>query len=393
MTDGTAAPEDNAFAEAHSRRLADLIREEAGRHGGQLPFDRFMELVLYAPGLGYYVSGARKLGPGGDFVTAPELSPLFGRCVAVQCGEVLSVLHGGDILEVGAGSGALAVQVLEALENTGEAPGNYLILELSPDLRERQRRLLADRVPHLRGRVRWIDRLPEAFRGVVLANEVLDAMPVHRFRVGVGGEPLEVFVRPVADGWCEVDAEPSSPGLAPAVRALQSDGLASDPGYGSEINLRLGPWLSALGAAVDRGLALVIDYGYSRSEYYRADRGSGTLMCHRGHRAHADPYRDLGLQDITAHVDFTAVAELGRAAGFSLAGYSTQAHFLLGCGIDAMLAESPGSLPSPDVLAGVRQLVLPQGMGERFRVMGLAKGVDAGWRGFSVRDLTERLSR
>jgi SAM-dependent MidA family methyltransferase len=390
-TDSTAGGLD--YGEAHSRRLSALIRQEAVDYGGLLPFDRFMELALYAPGFGYYVSGARKIGPGGDFVTAPEISPLFGACIAAQCGEVLDRLDGGDILEIGAGSGALAVQVLAALERSAALPGRYLILELSPDLKERQRGLVSERLPRLLERVHWLERLPESFRGVVLANEVLDAMPVHRFRVAADGAPLEVFVTPAGDGWREVCSEPESPGLARAVRALQAQGLAAEPGFGSEINLRLGPWLAALAASVERGLTILIDYGYPRGEYYHADRGGGTLMCHHRHRAHDDPYRNLGLQDITAHVDFTAVAELGREAGFGVAGYTTQAHFLLGCGLDRMLAEVAAGEEALGMLAGARQLVLPQGMGERFRVLGLEKGVSSPWRGFSVRDLREGLWR
>jgi SAM-dependent MidA family methyltransferase len=390
-TDSTADGLD--YGEAHSRRLSALIREEADERGGLLPFDRFMELALYAPGFGYYVSGARKIGAGGDFVTAPEISPLFGACIAAQCGEVLDLLEGGDVLEIGAGSGALAVQVLTTLERSAALPGRYLILELSPDLKERQRCLIAERLPHLLGRVHWLERLPEFFRGVVLANEVLDAMPVHRFRVAADGAPLEVFVTPAGDGWREVCCEPESPGLAPAVRALQAQGLAVEPGFGSEINLRLGPWLAALAASVERGLTILIDYGYPRREYYHADRGGGTLLCHHRHRAHDDPYRHLGLQDITAHVDFTAVSEQGREAGFGVAGYTTQAHFLLGCGLDRMLAEAAAGEDTLRLLAGARQLVLPQGMGERFRVLGLARGVSSQWRGFSVRDLRDGLWR
>jgi len=374
-----------------SRRLADLIRKEAAAQGGLLPFDRFMDLALYAPGLGYYVAGARKLGRQGDFVTAPELSPLFGRCVAEQCAEVLRALGGGDILEIGAGSGTLAAEVLLALAAAVALPGRYLILEPSPDLRARQQTLLAERVPELMSRVHWLDRLPVGFNGCVLANEVLDAMPVHRFRVGADGRPLELFVSPAADGWEEIAAEPRSPGLARAVRALQSEGLALDPGYESEINLRLRPWIGALGASMERGLALLIDYGYRRSEYYGADRSRGTLMCHYRHRAHANPFVHLGLQDITAHVDFTAIARAGGLAGIELAGYATQAHFLIGCGLDRLLTEAAAGADAMDLLLGIKQLVLPSAMGERFQVLGLQKGVDQAWAGFSFRDLRGRL--
>jgi len=389
ILDHPASP-DGAAAE-HSRRLATLIRQEMDARGGLLPFDRFMELALYAPGLGYYVSGARKLGAGGDFVTAPEISPLFGRCLAAQCREVMDRLEGGDVMEIGAGSGALAEHVLTELELQSALPERYLILEISPELRERQRSLLAQRLPRLSERIRWLDRLPEGFQGVVLANEVLDAMPVHRFRIETGGKPMEIFVRPRDDGWEELTAVPVSPGLEAAVRALQSEGLAIAPGYVSEINLRLAPWLDALYGATERSLVILIDYGYVRTEYYRDDRRGGTLMCHHRHLAHTDPYRSLGLQDITAHVDFSAAAEGGLTAGFGLGGYTTQAHFLIGCGLDRLLAEAVSRPDSMNVLAAARQLVLPQAMGERFRVLGLEKGVAGPWRGFAVRDLRGQL--
>ncbi|WP_295392412.1 SAM-dependent methyltransferase [uncultured Thiodictyon sp.] len=385
--------ESDADAASHSARLTDLIRAEiAAAADGLLPFDRFMELALYAPGLGYYVAGATKFGAGGDFVTAPEVSPLFGRCVAVQAAQALERLNGGEVLEFGAGSGALAVAVLTGLEQLGALPQRYLILEPSPDLQERQRALLAARVPHLAGRCHWLDRLPERVRGVVLANEVLDAMPVHRFRIGAAGEPLEVFVT-AADGvLSEVAAPVRSPRLAAAITELQAAGLAQAPGYASEVNLRLNPWCAALGECLTAGLVLLIDYGYPASAYYQPDRSMGTLMCHWRHQAHGDPYRHLGLQDIGAHVDFSAAARAGQAAGLTLAGFATQAHFLIGCGIDRFMADAAGAgTAGMDLIAGAKQLLLPAAMGERFKVLGLSRGLAGPWCGFSVRDLQDRL--
>jgi SAM-dependent MidA family methyltransferase len=371
-----------------SARLAEHIRAEIAAAGGLLPFDRFMDLALYAPGLGYYVAGAVKLGRDGDFVTAPEISPLFGRCLATQCAEVLDRIGGGDLLELGAGTGTLAVEVLRALEHADALPERYLILEPSPDLQERQQTLIQERIPHLEGRCAWLTRLPSKLRGVVLANEVLDAMPVHRFRIRNDGGIDEICVAERAGALVEVAAPVRSPGLVDAVAALHAEGFAQEPGYISEINLRLPLWLKALGLALDRGLILLVDYGYPRPAYYQPDRTMGTLMCHLRHQAHGDPYTHIGLQDITAHVDFTAVAEAGVAAGLDLAGFTTQANFLIGCGIDRLLSESNEPF---ELTLGAKQLLLPTAMGERFKVLGLTTGVDEPLRGFSIRDLSDRL--
>ena len=405
ISSGTRPPAgEDLAALAHSRRLADRIRGEAAASGGSLPFDRFMELALYAPGLGYYVAGAKKFGPGGDFITAPDLSPLFGLCLARQCQEVLMALGGGEILELGAGNGELAAQILEGLKRADCLPRRYLILEPGAELRERQRDLLAARHPDLIGHMHWLTGLPPAFTGVLVANEVMDAMPVSRFRIDAEGQPVEYRVRPPATGeeqdWAEVLASPEDPALALAVACLQARGLARMPGYTSEVNLRLGPWLGALADSLRQGLMILIDYGYEETDYYRAERSMGTLICHYRHQAHGDPYAHLGLQDITAHVDFSAVARAGQAAGLELAGYTTQAHFLLALGLDELLAErlngpGVGDDEGLKLVLGAKQLVLPAAMGERFRVLGLAKGLtpDGGesWRGFRLRDLRGRL--
>lgn len=388
----SSLPPPSPDALAHSERLRAHIMAEIAAAGGLLPFDRYMELVLYAPGLGYYAAGARKLGPEGDFVTAPEISPLFGRCMAAQCAEILDAQGGGDLLEFGAGTGALAAELIATLERLGAAWQEYLILEPSPDLRERQRVTLADRVPDSLCRVRWLDRLPDVFRGVMLGNEVLDAFPVHRFRIGSEGVE-EGFVTTGPRGLTQAWAPACSAGLETALRAIESAYGALPEGYCSEINGRLAPWLASVGAALQRGALLLVDYGYAAAEYYHPERSAGTLLCHYRHRVHADPLLWPGLQDITASVDFTAVARAGEAAGLSLAGYTTQAAFLLGTGIGRWVAESDleDVVAHQRLVQAVRTLTLPAEMGERFKAIGLTRGIDLAWRGFSFRDLRDRL--
>jgi SAM-dependent MidA family methyltransferase len=377
---------------AHSQRLTTHIRAEMDRNDGVLSFHRYMELALYAPGLGYYVAGSHKLGEGGDFVTAPELTPLFGRCLARQCAEVLEELDGGDILEFGAGSGALAAPLLAELHHLERLPGRYLILEPSPDLQARQHETLAALPAELAERVQWLERLPGAFDGVMLANEVVDAMPVHGFTLH-GDRVAERCVRFTGEGFEAFDREPASAELATAVRALADAGVELSDGYCSEVNLRAGPWVAALGGALRSGAAFIIDYGYPRIEYYLPERSMGTLMCHYRHRAHADPFHLPGLQDITAYVDFSALADAGLAAGLDLAGYTTQANFLLGCGLEGLLADSDPADPLDHLalMQGVKRLLLPGEMGERFQVLALSRGLACDLMGFSMRDLRHRL--
>ncbi|MEJ1295902.1 MAG: SAM-dependent methyltransferase [Candidatus Sedimenticola sp. (ex Thyasira tokunagai)] len=385
------APEGEALE--HSERLTAVIRREIEAAGGRLPFDRYMELALYAPGLGYYTAGSRKFGEGGDFVTAPEISPLFAQCLARQCVPLLERLGGADILEFGAGSGALATDLLIALEQLGSLPEHYFILELSPDLRARQQETLASRAPELLPRVEWLDGLPESgFRGVVLANEVLDAMPVQRFRIA-DGEVSEQMVGWEDDHFVTQWAASASAELTGAIVPL-AERLAFDPDdYESEINLRAASWLQALGEVISAGAVLLIDYGYPQAEYYHPQRDRGTLMCYYRHQTHPDPLILPGLQDITAHVDFTAMAEAAQKAGFSVAGYTTQTYFLMGCGLDQLVAASdPSDVATHMALVqGVKRLTLPAEMGERFKVLGLTRDLDVPLAGFAMRDMRERL--
>lgn len=383
--------------QAREQALLALIRQRIHDDGGALSFDQFMELALYAPGLGYYVAGLPKFGAAGDFVTAPEVSPLFGRCLAAACQEALANIGGGDLLEFGAGSGALAAELLNTLSRSDGPPGRYLILEPSPDLQQRQRELISARAPAQYPRVQWLSSLPSSFRGVVIANEVLDAMPVQRFRIGPSGVPEEVFVSfdAARQALVETSTVVRSPGLRESVLELQAQGLARDPGYCSEINLRLRPWMAAVAEAMELGLVLIIDYGYPRHEYYHPQRRDGTLIGHYRHQTSQDPFAHLGRQDLSAHVDFSALADAASAAGFRLAGYTTQTHFLLGCGFDTLMAEALAAADDPGealtLSTAARQLVWPTAMGERFQVMGLARHYPHDCRGFSLRDLRKRL--
>jgi SAM-dependent MidA family methyltransferase len=393
MSVGAPLPALTEDETAHSARLVELIRDEIDGAGGWISFERFMELALYEPGLGYYSAGSTKLGRSGDFVTAPEVSPLFSRCLASQCAEVLAHVAGGDILELGAGSGIMAADVLNELAAQERMPERYLILEVSADLRERQRATLLARAPRHASRVTWLECLPENFRGVLLANEVLDALPVHRFRIrGDRVNTVGVTWQLGRLDWSEAHADEA---LESAVRAIERNLEEPLPdGYCSEINLRLQPWINGIVGALQEGVALFIDYGLPQKQYYRSDRREGTLLCHFRHRFHDDPLVNVGVQDIGAWVDFTAVAETASAAGMSVAGFTTQAHFLIGNGIDKLLSPA---VATDDLAARVqlaRQamlLTLPGEMGERFKVIGLAARFDHPLRGFSVRDLAAGL--
>ncbi len=383
-------PEPEPDARLHSEHLIQAIRQEIETRGGAVPFDRYMEMVLYAPGLGYYTAGARKFGAAGDFVTAPEISPVFGRCLARQARQVLASLGDGDLLEFGAGTGALAADLLAELEILGSLPERYLILDVSPDLQQRQRETVAARIPHLAERITWLQGSPpEGFRGLVVANELLDAMPVHRFRV----EPEGISEQYVT--WREGRFHLcwQAPLEAELERAVLDLRMELEPGYESEINLRARPWMRQLSRTLEAGAAILIDYGYPRTEYYHPQRGGGTLMCHYRHFAHPDPLVYPGLQDITAHVDFTALAEAAQEADLTVGGYTTQAYFLMGCGLEQVMGSlDPGDDGGYlDLVQGVKRLTLPTEMGERFKVLALTRGLEQPLVGFGIRDLCERL--
>ncbi len=373
-------PIPSAQALAHSRRLAELIRSVISANAGWIPFARYMELALYAPGLGYYTAGARKLGPEGDFVTAPELTPLFGQTLARQAAELLE--SGFDqILEIGAGSGALAAALLTELEHLGRLPRQYYILEVSPDLRERERDLLASKVPHLLERVVWLNLLPTVFPGLIIANEVLDAMPAHIVRIGAAGtDEAGVVQKGEHFDWAW---RPAGEELRSAAAALQLP-----EGYQTEIQLIARGFVATLAQSMARGVILLIDYGFPAHEYYHAQRSAGTLMCHYRHRAHGDPYFLPGLQDITSHIDFSAMAHAGEKAGLELLGYTGQAQFLINCGItDVLLRTSPDDVAAyAPQAAAAQQLLSPSEMGELFKVIAFGKAYSGPLTGFASGD-------
>jgi SAM-dependent MidA family methyltransferase len=361
------APTPDALA--HSQRVAAHLRTLIDAAGGWLPFSRYMEAALYAPGLGYYAAGAMKFGAAGDFVTAPELTPLFGRTLAHALAPVLAET-GGEVLELGAGSGRLAADLLGELERLDALPACYSILEVSADLRQRQQENIARKLPQLVDRVLWLDALPAHFSGVILGNEVLDALPaelVHWTDNGplsrgviVEGEAFAWQDRPIAD---------------PVLRA-RADALDLAPGYVSEINLAADALIGSLAQVLDRGLILLIDYGFVAAEYYHPQRHMGTLRAHYRHHALDEPFYLPGLCDLTAHVDFSAVARAATAAGLELAGYASQAGFLLNSGLTELLMQTPPSdaaayLPQANA---VQRLVSPAEMGELFKVIGFGKG-------------------
>lgn len=378
--------------QAHIEEITRLVGQEASQSGGAISFDRYVELALYAPGLGYYQNAGYKIGAEGDFITAPEISAYFSRCLARQCAQVLTQLGQGSILEFGAGSGVMAADILTELEAMDCLPEQYAILDLSSYLQQRQRNTLEQRVPHLLERVSWLQQLPESgFRGVVLGNELLDAMPVHRFRKTTSGLQEQYVVEQkgsFASRWHTASAK-----LQAAVGEIETQYGMLDDGYTSEINLRLKPWMNLLQQTLQQGVLLLIDYGYPGSAYYHPERHMGTLICHYQHRAHADPLILSGLQDITANVDFSAVAKAGADAGLELAGYTTQANFLLGCGLDQLLGELDPEQGDEYIsaLQGVKQITLPSEMGERFQVIALARDLSAPLIGFNFRDLRSRL--
>ncbi len=372
-----------ADALALSQHLSQHLQAQIRTHG-PLPFHRFMHDVLYAPGLGYYSAGLAKLGAEGDFVTAPELSPLFSRTIANALQAGLQGTH-KNVLELGAGRGVMAADMLQQWQALNCLPEHYFILEVSADLRAVQAQTLRDRVPALASRVVWLEQWPHAFSGVVVANEVLDAMPHHLFALrqqtvverAVTLDEHDHFV------WTDIAASPTLlawfNALPPSIRDAFSDG------YCSELLLSLPSWINALHTSLDAAHVLLIDYGFGASEFYLPERHDGTLMCHYRHRAHANPLVLVGMQDVTCHVDFSAVANTAFDAGFDIAGYATQAAFLQEAGI-LSLAQSDDPATHFAYAQQLKRLLLPSEMGELFKVLYLRKNVQETLPGFALND-------
>lgn len=347
-----------------------------------------MQHVLYAPGLGYYSAGSCKFGREGDFVTAPEIGSLFAKCMAAQFHEILQHMQAATILELGAGSGQFASDVIQELAKQNILLDKYYILELSADLRTRQQEKILQNCAEFAHIVRWIDHLPSNINGIIFANEVMDAMPIAKFNYA-NDTLQEYFVTLMDDKFCYTLQDPSSK-LQEEFARNQIANLISQP-YASEINLYLRPWLTSLNECLSNGLILLCDYGFPRHEYYHPQRNEGTFMCHYRHQCHSDPFCNIGLQDLTAHVDFTSVAEAAIDNNLEIAGYTTLTHFLLNCGICDVRA---GNLPVQDGIQQAHEintLTSPAEMGELFKCIALVRGVDISLRGFSQFDKTHCL--
>ena len=387
MSELNQLPTPDADALEHCGRVSQHIRRHIAEAGGWIDFCEFMDLALYAPGLGYYSAGAQKFGESGDFVTAPEISPLFAGCVArTLVNSPFGEAGPSTILELGAGTGSMAAGILQSLQRINAVPERYLILEVSADLRERQQRLIAERIPDLVERVIWLDELPATpINGAIVANEVLDALPVTRFVVDADNQIRILGVEATESGFAEGRRPATAEFQKQLLNAVGTLGAAWPAGYMSEFCPTMDGLIGGLSESLDRGLILFIDYGLSRQDYYCPERSSGTLACHYRHHLHADPFFYPGLQDITAWVDFTRVANVATEVGLDVLGFTTQANFLLAAGIDqefARLSESPGIDGDPraqlQLAAGLQTLMMPGQMGENFKVMALGRCVPQG---------------
>lgn len=392
-------PEPASDALQHSQNLIDAIHKEIIENNGAITFRRYMEMALYEPGLGYYVAGTHKIGEQGDFVTAPEISPLFSQCIGKQCSEVIKTLKANtnnslqsnrvDILELGAGTGQMAAEILLSLETIQQLPDTYYILDLSPDLKQRQLKTIKSLAPHLLEHIIWLTDLPVDFSGIILGNEVLDAMPVDIFTL----LKEKVFEHHVIweDEKLVEQLKPARKALEDAVNKLKIP--ADVTPYTSEINPNIDGWLESLSHCLKRGIILLADYGYPRQEYYLHERNKGTLICHYQHKVNEAPLYYPGLQDITASVDFTSIAEAADKCHLTVAGFTSQASFLANTDLEYFFKEALNKAPNKQYLLAqqVRLLSLPSEMGERFKFIALSKAYNHKVMGFETHDQRYRL--
>lgn len=379
-------------AKAHQAKLLAYIASQYKQSDGNLSFAEFMDLALYAPGLGYYSAGVAKFGIDGDFVTAPLISSLFSKALGAQCAQILRLLEQPVILELGAGTGRMACDIMLYLAEQSCLPKQYAILEVSADLRARQQAYLQQHCTSLYDRFIWLDRLPDKpFQGVILGNEVIDALPVHLFKIGENGIVEEGLVHVGQDKAQLHFSTPKTNQLPLAVEALQQRlETRFEVGYTSEIHLSLPAWVASLSQCLAKGVMLFIDYGFPSHEYYHPSRHMGTLMCHYRHHAHSDPMQYIGLQDITSHVDFTALALAAIKSELDIAGFTHQGAFLINNGITSF-AESNNTVDVYNFSQQIQKLTHPHEMGELFKVMALCKNVDEPLQGFAVFDQRHRL--
>ncbi len=390
-------PNPDELALKLSESLQEKIRLAIINNGGSISFEQYMQMALYEPGLGYYSAGSSKFGEQGDFVTAPEISSLFSRCIARQCQQVLSKISSSSIFEFGPGTGTMAIDIMRELKRNNSLPETYYLLEPSADLRQRQQLNIKNTIPQLEERFVWLDRLPEErMKGVILANEVIDAMPVTRIVIDSEIEEYAVACGSGANDqirfqWVMRDIDQKLKSEIQVMLDMLRESIPKP--YTTEINCNIKPWLNSLNDVLDEGLILISDYGYPRQEYFHPQRHAGTLICHYRHHAHDDPFLYPGLQDITASVDFTTVAEAAADAGLHVSGFTTQAHFLIASGLDQFVSEyeTDDVVERTKMVHQVTKLTMPGEMGEIFKFIGLTKELDIQLCGFGFIDQRSRL--
>ena len=389
-------------AQLHSEKVRQCLFDKIADKGS-LSFTEFMQTVLYEPGLGYYSAGSTKLGAEGDFITAPEISPLFSQSIAQAILPALDAIDESSILEVGAGSGKMATNILQHLNHLDNLPEKYYILELSADLRLRQQQYIKSKAAELYERVEWLDSIPENLNAVVIANELLDAMPVVRFKKEKQGISTEHVI--IEDGEFKFNYilnsdnnDSSYQRICQRLQKIESENAELNPGFKSEINFNAEDWLTSISEKLNSGVILLIDYGYPQHEYYHEQRNNGTLTCFYRHRHHDNPFIYPGLQDLTAHVDFTAIADCAIECGMNVLGYTTQSNFLFGAGIAQLAEEKAVEFIEQDNIVEqieltnkIKKLTMPYEMGEIIKVIAFSKNCTVSLDAFHFNDMRDHL--